>query len=75
MRFLVTPLIVRDELGAISNAATTIDGLEISASSTARQVAATYLHDDCNLGVVISLAESHPLQVVDVAMTSHLGVR
>ena len=71
----MTPAIVRDELSAISEAAAPVDGLEVSGSLSARQVSATYLHDDCNLGVVITLAESHPLQVVDVTMTSHLGVR
>ena len=46
----------------------------MSASAVARQVSATYLHDDCNLRVAITLAECHPLQVVDVHMASHLGV-
>ena len=61
------------ELGAMNEVA--IEGLEVSASTAARQVNATYLHDDCNLGVSISLAEAHPLHVVDVHLTSHLGVR
>ena len=61
------------ELGAMNEVA--IEGLEVSASRAARQVYATYLHDDCNLGVSISLAEAHPLHVVDVHLTSHLGVR
>ena len=71
----VTPSIVKQELESISTTARSIEGLEISASSVARQVSATYLHDDCNLGVAIVLAEAHPLHVVDVNLTSHQGVR
>lgn len=62
------------ELETMSEMASSVDGLEISASTVAREVCATYLHDDCNLGVAISLAEAHPLHVVDVNLTSHLGV-
>lgn len=71
----VTPSIVKRELESMSVTARSIEGLEISASTVARQVTATYLHDDCNLGVAISLAEAHPLHVVDVNLTSHHGVR
>ena len=71
----MTPAIVCDELSAISKAAASVDGLEVSGSFSARQVSATYLHDDCNLGVVITLAESHPLQIVEVRMANQLGVR
>ena len=71
----VTPSIVKRELESMSATARSITGLEISASTVARQVSATYLHDDCNLGVAIVLAEAHPLHVVDVNLTSHQGVR
>jgi hypothetical protein len=71
----VTPTIVKQELESMSATARSIAGLEIAASTVARQVSATYLHDDCNLGVAISLAEAHPLHVVDVNLTSHQGVR
>ena len=66
---------MKQELESMSASARSIAGLEISASTVARQVSATYLHDDCNLGVAISLAEAHPLHVVDVDLTSHRGVR
>ena len=74
MAYQVTPSIVKQELESMSATARSIEGLEISASTVARQVSATYLHDDCNLGVAISLAEAHPLHVVDVNLTSHHGV-
>ena len=71
----VTPGIVKQELESMSTTARSIEGLDVSVSSVARQVSATYLHDDCNLGVAIVLAEAHPLHVVDVKLTSHQGVR
>ena len=74
MAYQVTPSIVKQELESMSATARSIEGLEISASTVARQVSATYLHDDCNLEVEITLAESHPLRVVEVKLTSHLGV-
>ena len=70
----VTPSIVKRELENMSETAGSMEGLEISASTVARVVSATYLHDDCNLGVEISLAEAHPLHVVSVNLKSHQGM-
>ena len=71
---VVTPSLVKCELADVNDAAAKVEGLQVTTSTTARQVTATYLHEDCNMGISINLSETHPLQIVDVSLTHHTGL-
>ena len=70
----VTPSLVRNDLGAVNEAAKEVDGLEVTTSVTAREVTATYLHEDCNMSITIALSDSHPLKIVEVSVTHQTGL-
>ena len=78
MSLYVTPTLVNAELSeftAISSSTADENELAIHCSAVSREIVATYVKDDCNLEMVLSIPSTYPLHTVEVNCRKLVGIK
>ncbi|XP_045600152.1 E3 ubiquitin-protein ligase listerin isoform X2 [Procambarus clarkii] len=70
----VSPLLINQEMSAITNSSTKFDNMTVKARPGAREVVATYSIDETSMELILRLAPNHPLTTVTVDDHRRVGV-
>lgn len=70
----VSPLLIAQEMAAVSNSFMKFDNMTVKARTGAREVVATYTIDEASMEIVLRMAPNHPLSTIVVEDHRRLGV-
>lgn len=70
----VSPLIIQQEISAVSNSDIKFDNMTVRARIGAGEVVATYTIDEASMELVLRMASNHPLTTVSVEDHKRIGV-
>jgi hypothetical protein len=78
MSSYVTPTLVKAEMSEFTDVSSSADDeneLTIQCSAVSREIVATYVKDDCNIEMILSIPPTYPLDTVEVNCRKLVGIK